>query len=181
MEMTITKTWAMPNGKTFKIKPIKELILKYIKEGDCVVDAFANEMNIKEHLPNFVKYITNDLDEQYDTDYHMDALDFLKKFEDNSVDVVLYDPPYSPNQVKVCYEQLERTVTASDVRADYWTKFKREIARIIKPGGHCITCMWNTNGIGKCLGMTQEEILVVAHGGMHNDTLCTVERKLESE
>ena len=175
--MTVTKTWAMPNGKTFKIKPIKELILKYVKEGDCVIDPFANEVSIKDHLPSNVNLITNDLDPQYDTTHHMDALEFLQLFDDASVDVVLYDPPYSPNQVQVLYEQLERTVTASDVRADYWTRFKKEIARILKPGGYCITCMWNSNGIGKGLNMTQCEILLVAHGGMHNDTICTVESK----
>lgn len=32
-------------------------------------------------------------------------------------------------------------------------------------------------GIGKTLGFNIEEILLVAHGGWHNDTICTVERK----
>lgn len=58
----------MPNSNTFEIKPIKELIDKYTY--GLVIDPFAN----KNKLAN----ITNDLDEQYDTDYHMDALDFLK-------------------------------------------------------------------------------------------------------
>ena len=33
--------------------------------------------------------VTNDLNMAYDTDYHMDALDFLKMFDDSSVDGVL--------------------------------------------------------------------------------------------
>ena len=28
--MIISKAWAMPNGKTFSIKPIKEFVEKYI-------------------------------------------------------------------------------------------------------------------------------------------------------
>lgn len=74
----------MPNSNTFSIKPIKELIEKYAIGK--IVDPFANS--------NKLATVTNDLDTQYDTDYHMDALDFLKMFDDNSVDTVLYDPPY---------------------------------------------------------------------------------------
>jgi hypothetical protein len=36
---------------------------------------------------------------------------------------------------------------------------------------------WSSNGIGKTLNFEQLEILIVAHGGIHNDTICTVERK----
>ena len=36
----------------------------------------------------------------------MDATDFLKMFSDNSVDTVLYDPPYSARQVSECYKKL---------------------------------------------------------------------------
>lgn len=60
----------MPNSKTFSIKPIKELIEKY--SNGRIIDPFANN--------NKLATITNDLDEQYNTDYHMDALDFFKNF-----------------------------------------------------------------------------------------------------
>lgn len=70
----------MPNKNTFEIKPIKSLIDKY--SFGKIVDPFANN--------NKIANVTNDLDEKYDTDYHMDALDFLKLFDDNSVDTVLY-------------------------------------------------------------------------------------------
>lgn len=59
-------------------------------------------------MDNKLATVTNDLDAQYDTDYHMDALDFLKIFDDNSVDTVLYNPPYSPRQVSECYKILDR-------------------------------------------------------------------------
>lgn len=36
----------------------------------------------------------------------MDALEFLKLFDDESVDVVLFDPPYSPRQVKEIYDKV---------------------------------------------------------------------------
>ena len=48
--MIITRQWSMPNKNTFKIKPIRELIEKYIKESDIVIDPFANESSIKNIL-----------------------------------------------------------------------------------------------------------------------------------
>lgn len=175
--MIINRKWCMPNSKTFKITPIKEIIKKYIKENDIVLDPFANECSIKDNLPT-ARYISNDIDEEYKTEYHMEAQDFLKMFEDDSVDIVLFDPPYSGRQVSECYKKLGKTVTMQDTNSGYFTKFKKEISRVIKRGGVCISCGWNTNGIGKKYGFEIVEILIVAHGSMHNDTLITVERKL---
>ena len=167
--MQINRKWHMPNKNTFDIKPIKELIDKYMVEG-IIIDPFANK--------NKIATITNDLDEQYDTDYHMDATDFLRMFEDNSVDMVLYDPPYSPRQVSECYKKLGKTVNMKTTQASYWSNQKKEIGRILKPNGIVITCGWNSGGIGKKYGMEIQEILLVPHGGWHNDTIVTVEKKI---
>jgi len=128
--MEIKRVWAMPNSKTFSIKPIGELIHKYIDgvEG-VIIDPFANE--------NKLANITNDLDENYDTDYHLDATDFLKIFEDESVDVVLYDPPYSPRQISECYKKLGRSVNYKTTQASYWSEQKKQISRILKPRWIC--------------------------------------------
>lgn len=169
--MEITREWVMPNSKTFRIKPIKNIIEKYSQNKKIIVDPFANESSIKEVLPKDSTYINNDIDEEFDTQYHLEAYDFLKMFDDESVDMVLYDPPYSPRQVSECYRKIERTVTMKDTQASYFSRFKKEI------GGICISCGWNSNGIGKTLGFEIIEIKLLAHGGMHNDTLVTVERK----
>lgn len=166
--MQINRVWAMPNSKTFQIKPIRELINKYAY--GVIIDPFANDSK--------VGTITNDLDEQYDTDYHMDALDFLKMFGDNSVDTVLYDPPYSPRQVSECYTSLGKTVNMQTTQASYWSKQKEQIGRIVKKDGIVFTCCWNSGGIGNKYGFEIEEILLVPHGGWHNDTIVTVERKV---
>ncbi len=167
--MQINRKWYMPNKNTFDIKPIREVIDKYMVEG-VIIDPFANK--------NKIATITNDLDEQYDTDYHMDATDFLKMFKDNSVDMVLYDPPYSPRQVSECYKNLGKTVNMQTTQASYWSNQKKEIGRILKPNGIVITCGWNSGGIGKKYGMEIQEILLVPHGGWHNDTIVTVEKKI---
>ena len=175
-EIKIKRKWSMPNSQTFKIKPIEETIKKYVKEKDIVLDPFANEHTIEKEL-NCKKYISNDIDKTYNTNYNLEAQEFLKIFKDNSIDVILFDPPYSGRQVKECYSKLGKTVTMNDTNAGYFTKFKKEISRVLKPNGICITCCWNTNGIGKKYGFEVIEILDVAHGSSHNDTLVTVETK----
>ena len=108
----------------------------------------------------------------------MDALDFLKQMKTNSADVVLYDPPYSLRQVKECYEGIGITVTAEHTKSSWRARHLDEIARIVKIGGYCLSFGWNTNGVGKKRGFEIVEVLIVAHGGSKNDTLCTVERKV---
>lgn len=171
--MKITREWSMPNKNTFNIKPIKQLIDKYILPEQISIDPFANSSKIAK--------ITNDLNTEYDTDYHLDALDFLKKFEDNSIDLIFYDPPYSPRQVSESYKKLGKTVNMQTTQASYWSNQKNEISRILKPNGVCISCGWNSNGIGKTRGFECEEILLVAHGGNHNDTIVVVERKVDNK
>lgn len=158
----------MPNANTFGIKPIKEIIEKYIHGHS--IDPFANTSKLAT--------VTNDLCEEYDTDYHMDALDFLKIIESNSVDTVLFDSPYSPRQVSEVYKKMSMTVNMQTTQASFWSNMKKEIERVTKKDGICITFGWNSGGIGKKYGFEIEEILLVAHGGWHNDTIVTVDRKI---
>jgi hypothetical protein len=163
----------MPNKNTFAIKPIKELILKYkemLPDGAVGVDPFANS--------NKFATITNDLDTQYDTDYHMDACEFLKMLSDESADIFYFDPPYSPRQVSESYKKMGHSVNMETTQASYWSNIKTEAGRIVKQGGYVITCSWNSGGIGKKYGFEIVEILLVPHGGWHNDTIVVVERKV---
>lgn len=171
--MIISRVWSMPNSRTFSVKPIGELIHRYTdsvrNRGGKILDPFAND--------NRFGNITNDLDPRYDTDYHMDATEFLRMFEDSSIDAVLYDPPYSPRQVSECYKSLNMAVNMKTTQASYWSEQKKEIARIVRPCGIVITCGWNSGGIGEKYGFEIQEILLVPHGGWHNDTIVTVDRK----
>lgn len=167
--LRIERIWAMPNKNTFDIKPIHELIVSEMTDGKWI-DPFANK--------NKLASITNDLNNIYDTDYHIDALDFLKLFDDSSVDGVLYDPPYSPRQVSECYNNVGYNVTWDTTKASFWSNHKREISRIVRIGGKVITFGWNSGGIGVKYGFRIERILLVPHGGWHNDTICTVEIKV---
>lgn len=167
--MNISRVWSMPNSKTFNIKEIEKIIKKY--SYGVIIDPFANDSKLAS--------ITNDIDPSYNTNYHMDATDFLMMFDDNSVDTVLYDPPYSPRQVSECYKKFGKTVNMKTTQASYWSKQKEQIGRIVKKDGIVITCSWNSGGIGKKYGFEIQEILLVAHGGWHNDTIVVVDKKVK--
>lgn len=166
--MEILRAWAMPNSNTFDILPIRKLIEDELTAG-VWIDPFANK--------NKLASITNDLNPDYDTDYHLDALQFMKMFEAESIDGVLYDPPYSPRQVAECYHGIGMEVTSKTTRASFWGNQKKEISRIVKPGGKVISFGWNSGGIGRKYGFEISKILLVPHGGWHNDTICVVEVK----
>ena len=167
------KVWAMPNGNTFTIKPIKEFVEVEVNRGGVIVDPFANNC----------KYgtIRNDLNPEYDTHYHMDALDFLKTIDSDSADLVLYDPPYSITQASVLYKEYgKKKLEINVANMKYWSEIKNEIARILKLNGRVICCGWNTNGLGKNRGFEMTSVLIVNHGGSKNDTLVTLEYKTRS-
>lgn len=165
----IQRIWSMPNKWTFKIKPIKELLKEEVTKG-VWADPFAGE--------NSPAVITNDLRESMPTGSHLDALVFLKEIKSNSLDGVLFDPPYSITQAKQCYEGYGMDkLNTKPTSMKYWGDCKNEIARIVKPGGKVICFGWNTMGIGKNRGFEMQRILIVPHGGSKNDTLVTVEVK----
>jgi len=170
----ITRQWAMPNSNTFSIKPIGDLIRRYgfVDEPLTFIDPFCRDSIFKEYC------ISNDLDPEIRADYHMDALDFIKMFGTEQIHGVLFDPPYSPRQVSECYRSLDMTVNMQTTQSSFWGNIKKEVARVLTPGGVCITCGWNSGGIGKSNGFEIEEVLMVPHGGWHNDTIVTVERKI---
>lgn len=178
--MKFNRVWDMPNSKTFKIKYVKDLIKTHLPKNGNVIDPFANDFSIQEIMTS-VDYINNDIDPEFKTDFNLDACVFLQKFNNETVDLLLYDPPYSNRQVSECYKKLGKTVTMTDTSAKYWANFKKEIARVMKPNGVVISFGWNSNGIGKTLGFKIKEILLVAHGGHHHDTICVVEAKQEQK
>lgn len=160
----------MPNHNTFSIKSIYELIESHIESG-LWVDPFSRNSPFRNIC------ITNDLDPSTEANCHMEALEFLKTFGDSSVDGVLFDPPYSPRQISECYKQIGREVHMRDTQSSFYGDRKKEVARIVKPNGKVLCFGWNSGGIGKSNGFDLVEVLLVAHGGAHNDTICTVEIK----
>lgn len=163
----IERKWVMPNHNTFTMKPAREFIIKH-KKG-LTVDPFARDSKIAD--------ITNDLNPSFNTTYNLDALEFFKKFNDETIDSVLFDPPYSLRQLKECYNGIGLSLTGHQTRK-FYSDIKDEIKRVLRPGGVCISFGWSTVGIGKKRGFSLEEIILLCHGGNHNDTIILKEVKL---
>lgn len=160
----------MPNRKTFSIKPIRNLLEEEITPG-LWVDPFSGG--------SMLAHVTNDLNPDIDADYHLDALEFLGRFQTGEIDGgILYDPPYSVRQVSECYRNFGYEVTQETTRSDWYTRIKTEIAWITAIGAKVISFGWSSNGIGKTNGFRIDRILLVPHGGIHNDTICVVETKV---
>ena len=145
--------WAMPNKRTFTIKPIAKLLKKYCGP-----------------VPGFSHAV-----DPFQFPYKYDALVYLQTMKNESVKLLLLDPPYSQNQLAVTYANQ-----GTPPFDKYLTDVKNEAARIMAPDGICISFGWSSNGLGKKRGFRKTELLVVAHGGQHYDTLVIVEKKNSS-
>jgi len=161
----------MPNKWTFTIKPIAELLARYVGDGKGWIDPFTGEYSPAE--------FTNDLNPNMPTQYHQKASEFLENLDGQVFNGVLFDPPYSLRQVKECYESIGiKNLTQHET--NYFPSDERRLAgRLIKDNGLSICCGWSSQGIGKMYGFHIIEILLVCHGRSHNDTIVTVEQKIQ--
>jgi hypothetical protein len=147
-----TRVWAMPSGMTFDIKPIKEFLLEHLGENwqEITVDPFPYP-------------------------FKSDALVYLKSLPSNSADRLAFDPPFSPRQLKELYGSAGLSYQTN---SGYWSALKKEIGRIMKKDGIVVSCGWNSGGIGKKYGFELTHVLLVPHGGQHNDTIVTCDVKV---
>lgn len=163
----IDRVWCMPSKDTFDVKPIGNFVKKYLEKSIVSVDPFARNKN-------WATY-TNDLNPETSAQNHMYAHEFLAKLVDDEVkaDLVIFDPPYSMGQVKVSYENVGASMGSHFALA--FTKEKDLIKQILTDNGVFLHFGWHTNGMGLKRGFDIVDILVVAHGGAHYDTLCMAE------
>jgi hypothetical protein len=167
--MKITRVYAQPNKWTFTIKPIKELLDRYVKDGKGWVDPFAGMNSPAE--------FTNDLNPKMKAKHHIKADEFCKMLN-GEYEGVLIDPPYSPRQMKECYDAIGYKPKMEDTQnARLYQNVKKAIAHKIKSGGYAIGFGWNSYGFGKRFGFEIVEILLVCHSLAHNDTIVVVEKK----
>jgi len=160
----------MPSAETFTIEPVAALLARWLGCRSVIVDPFARDSRIGTHR--------NDLNPATAADWHLDARDFLRRLAADGVeaDAVLFDPPYSPRQIAEVYQQIGRPCSTEDTQNARLYREVRDLATaLLRPGGVAISCGWNSSGFGVERGFTLREVLIVAHGGAHNDTIVTVE------
>ena len=166
--MKIRRVFAQPSRHTFLIKPVRELILQYVNNPLCWIDPCAGYHSLAG--------ITNDLNPECPTDYHLHMLDFAKKL-DGQYDGILFDPPYSLQQMKEVYNSIGIDKLRKRDAQRFYGDARYVFAPKIKDGGYAICCGWNSIGFGKRRGFEMLEVLLVCHGRAHNDTIVTVEMK----
>jgi hypothetical protein len=167
--MIINRKWEMPNKWTFQIKAIKQLLNRYVGTGEGWIDPFAGNNSPAE--------LTNDINPKCKAKYHLHAIEFITQLNGEQYSGILFDPPYSLRQVKECYDSIGIDMSFEDSKM-FPTNIKDLVASKIKPNGTAICCGYDSTGFGKKRGFELIEILLVCHGGRHNDTIVTVERKV---
>ena len=170
----MSRAWCMPSADTFEMPPVRALLERWLAGRDVVVDPFAR--NGRRGT------LRNDLNPETRAEYHMEAESFLARMIADGVlaDAALFDPPYSPRQISEVYAAIGKSCGRAETQnAGLYARVRDGIDRILKPGGVALSFGWNSAGFGRACGYTVEEILLCAHGGAHNDTICVVERKLE--
>lgn len=151
----------MPNHNTSEIKPINRLLHRYTKGGKNWIDPFAKSCSIAE--------TTNDLNPTYYTTYNEDYKIFLQRYIGQMVKGIIVDPPYSPRQITECYNSIGLKATQEDTQGFYhhvWNYIEEIMPRYVIQMG------WHSNGRKHIYDIV--ELLLVQHGGSHNDTIVTV-------
>jgi hypothetical protein len=171
-DFTITRRFARASRATFSIPPIAALLKRWLVGYDVIVDPFARETRIGT--------VRNDIDPMMPTEYHLEADVFCAQIYEEGcrASAVLFDPPYSPRQIAECYKRVGVKVSTEETQnARLYKRVRDGLDKLLLPGGLAISCGWWSTGFGRRRGYTPEEILLVAHGGAHNDTIVVVERK----
>ncbi len=171
--MQMSRSFGMPTADTFGCPPIAKFVQKWWSPAYTSIDPFARNST-------FATF-TNDLNPETVATFHMDAEVFCNVLAADGVraDFLFFDPPYSPRQISECYKGVGQSVTAKDTQnAALYRRVRDAADRILSSDAICLSFGWNSAGMGKKRGWAIEEILLVAHGGAHNDTICVAERKL---
>lgn len=165
-EVLLVREFAMPNSETFEIPAIKRRISEALLRSIVSVDPFAR--NRREAT------WTNDINPNTRAEYHMEARDFLRFLSAKGVraDLLLLDPPYSPTQIKRAYQSAGLHCSSTDTQNAALVRECRDLmTKIAAPGATAIVCGWNS--LGMCAPWIRREVLLVNHGGQHNDTIVT--------
>jgi hypothetical protein len=166
------REWAMPSPDTFSIPPIAELLDRVLAHRTAVVDPFARNSHRAQR--------TNDLNPATSAGSHVEALEFARGLaaEGFRADGVLWDPPYSLRQAQECYASVGTALPYERTIDGGFAETKDLLALLLRAGSPVVSFGWNSTGFGKGRRLVLEEVLLVSHGAPHNDTICTVERKM---
>ena len=167
MDLTASDTkfierFSMPNRWTFEMAPVKDLLHEVLGGADVVVDPFSGRSVVGTHR--------NDIVGGMDAEEWLDSVDVV-------ADAFLMDPPYSPAQIKRSYSEAGIPTSMSSTQNARMMKVVRDHChRLLRPGGVAVSFGWNSQGM-LSFGYKRTHLMLVRHGGAHNDTIVCVDVK----
>jgi hypothetical protein len=160
----------MPTPDTFDIPEIRGFVQKYLTKSKCSIDPFARNKRWATW--------TNDINPLTAAKEHLEARRFLRQLELNNVqaDLVIFDPPYSPRQIKEHYAAAGMLTNQEDTQnAKLYAECRDYFRKLTTPDAVVLSFGWNSSGMGK--GWEIIELILICHGAAHSDTICLAERK----
>jgi hypothetical protein len=156
----IERVFEMPSKWTFT-QPKTRAWVEERLEGDV--------LNLFGGFTRFPGAVHNEINPDLSADIRLDACN-LELWQDygGKFDTVIMDPPFSFNQAVVTYgiKKAQQITHARDV-----------ILHVLRPRGRVLSCGYNSTGMGETRGFEKEGLLIVNHGGSHNDMMVLCERR----
>lgn len=129
----------------------------------CPWGDFRNDLNI-------------DFKKQGYTNMSMDALEAARTFENNSIDIIIFDPPFSSRMDADKYNEVGAASLWTNPK--YISDLGKEMNRILTTNGLIIKCGFNSNKPYPELNL--EKLYISHYGACRNDMLVSVWRKVET-
>lgn len=167
--MKFDRKFCIPSKKTFSMKPVKMLLDELLAGLPVIVDPFSKGSK--------VGTLTNDINQEVESDYHLDAADFAHELWRTGVkaDAIVFDPPYSLEQAKRSYNLSGLHFSQKHAQTvNRWNECKNALSEITKPGAPVISFGYTSSGFGGRRGYEIEHILLLNHGPGHYDTIVTL-------
>lgn len=157
------------NKYTFTAPKTKAWV-EQLCQGKSVLNLFGGPTRLENCLE-----ISNDLDKELKTTYHMDALDLIDGLVvgKEKFDVVLLDPPYAYRKSMECYK--------GNSIASRFKQLLDLVPQILNDNGIVITFGYHSIAMSKKRGFKIKELCLISHGGAQHDTIATVEDRINQQ
>jgi hypothetical protein len=161
--MKVTYLKQPPKKFTFEQPQLKRWIEQ--RSRGKVLNLFAGNTRL------LLDEVRVDSNPRMPADYHMDAHQFVAMAREKNLkfDTVILDPPYTMRKSREKYQGHQ---------IGKFTQLKDQLMPILAPDATVIQLGWSSTGMGKVRGFRMDAICLVNHSGDHDDTIVTVERRM---
>lgn len=165
MQPTLGYCTIQAGADTFVPDKITRVLDQYIDSEDTVLNTCAGETTIQ------ADEIRNDIDDKKPADYHVDCREISSEV-DQSVDVVLHDPPFS----------LHQATHTWDLDPEQWPGYMpvhREVQSLLEDGGYLIQAGFSAVPVAAEVRdcYDRQAIVVCNQLGRQDDWILTVDEK----